>query len=193
MTPCSSASSGLRSTSRTCGRSAASCRLDQHQRDRGLVGSRNVAIGLELTRHAGAGNQCAREREVERRQREGLVVDDLDRRAARPEHYPGPKVGSSAMPAMSSGRRAARSWEDRDALDTGIGPQCSPAQRCRPPPYPLHRIGEIDRTPPTSDLWTMSGDWILSTTGWPALRNGVAAATAASASGASVTGVIGSA
>ena len=42
----------------------------------------HVAVGLEQARHPRARDQVARELQVERRQRQRLVVDDLDRRAA---------------------------------------------------------------------------------------------------------------
>ena len=52
--------------------------LDQQQRDRAHVGSRDIAVGLEHARHAGARNQPARKPKIERRQRQRLVGDDLD-------------------------------------------------------------------------------------------------------------------
>ena len=45
----------------------------------------DVAVGLEDAGYARARDQAAREIEIERRQRQRLVADDLDRRAALPE------------------------------------------------------------------------------------------------------------
>jgi hypothetical protein len=60
--------------------------LDQQERHGIHVRGRNVAVGLEHARHAGAPDQPARELEIERRQRERLVADDLDRGPAAAEH-----------------------------------------------------------------------------------------------------------
>ncbi len=86
MTPVSSARTGLRSISRISGKSATSCdSLTSRQLDGPFVGSRHVAICLEDAGDAGARDQAMRELEIERRQRQRLVVDDLDRGAALPE------------------------------------------------------------------------------------------------------------
>ena len=60
--------------------------LDQRQGDVGLARRRDVAVGLEHPRDAGARDQVAGELHVERRQRQRLVVDDLDRGAAAAEY-----------------------------------------------------------------------------------------------------------
>ena len=56
--------------------------LDEDQRHGALVDGGDVAVGLEDARHARPRDQVARELQVERRQGERLVVDDLDGRAA---------------------------------------------------------------------------------------------------------------
>ena len=56
--------------------------LDQEKSDGLFVRRRHVAVGLEDARHPGAGDQVARQRQIERRQRQRLVVDHLDRGAA---------------------------------------------------------------------------------------------------------------
>jgi hypothetical protein len=60
--------------------------LDQQERDGVDVRGRDVAVGLEHARHAGAPDQLARERKIERRERERLVADDLDRGSPAAEH-----------------------------------------------------------------------------------------------------------
>ena len=59
--------------------------LDQKKLDGALVGGGHVAVSLEDAGDPGAGDEAAREREVERRQRQRLVTDDLNRRASLPE------------------------------------------------------------------------------------------------------------
>ena len=54
--------------------------------DRVDVGARHVAIIFENVGHARTLDHVMRQREIERRQRERAVVDDLDRLAAPPEH-----------------------------------------------------------------------------------------------------------
>ena len=63
--------------------------LDQNHRDGVRLHRRHVAIGAQQPRDAGALDQAARQLQVERRQRQRLVVDDLDRRAAAAEHDDG--------------------------------------------------------------------------------------------------------
>ena len=86
MTPFSSASSGLMSSSTISSRSQTSCdSLHQRQRDGVEIGGRPAAIALELVVDARARDQFLRQREIERRQRQRLVGDHFDRRAAAPE------------------------------------------------------------------------------------------------------------
>ena len=59
--------------------------LDQKKLDGALVGGGHVAVSLEDASDPGARDEAAREREVERRQRQRLVADDFDRRSALPE------------------------------------------------------------------------------------------------------------
>ena len=76
------------SSSRISGTSAASCdSFTSTSADRALVRRRHVAIGLEDARHPRARDQHLGELQVERRQRQRLVVDDLDRGAAAAEHH----------------------------------------------------------------------------------------------------------
>ena len=56
--------------------------LDHEQRDGVDVRGRDVAVSLEHARHPRASDQVARKHEIQRRQRQRLVVDDLDRGAA---------------------------------------------------------------------------------------------------------------
>ena len=59
--------------------------LDQKKLDGTFVGGRHVAVGLENPRHPGARDEPARKLEIERRQRQRLVADDLDRHSPLPE------------------------------------------------------------------------------------------------------------
>ena len=61
--------------------------LDEEERDGVDVGGRDVAISLQHAGDTRPRDQVARELEIERRQRQGLVVDDLDRGAAAAEHH----------------------------------------------------------------------------------------------------------
>ena len=167
--------------------------LDQQQRDRVRVRGRDVAIGLEHARHPRARDQVARERQVERRQRQRLVVDDLDRGAAAAEHddrAEGRIVGEAGDQFARLGSQDHRM--DGDAGDAGVGPRrlarariSATASRTAP------SLVRLSRTPPTSDLCTMSGERILTTTVVPSASNGAAAAAASSASRASSAGAIG--
>ena len=56
--------------------------LDQEQRDGVDVRGRHVAVSLQHAGDPGASDQVAGQREIERRQRQRLVGDDLDRGAA---------------------------------------------------------------------------------------------------------------
>ena len=61
--------------------------LDEEERDGVDVDGRDVAISLQHAGDTRPRDQVARELEIERRQRQGLVVDDLDRGAAAAEHH----------------------------------------------------------------------------------------------------------
>ena len=125
-----------------------------------LVGRRHVAIGLEHARDARARDQVARKLEIERRQRQRLVVDDLDRRAAAAEHddrAEGRIVGDAGDEFARLGPHDHRM--DRHAGDARVGP-CRLARARRMSAVGLaHRAlrwSRLSRTPPTSDLCTMS-------------------------------------
>ena len=60
--------------------------LDQEKLDGACIGGWHVAVGFEDARHARARDQSAGEREVERRQRQRLVVDHFDGGAALAEN-----------------------------------------------------------------------------------------------------------
>ena len=108
----------------------------------------------------------------------------------RPNTTTGPKVGSSARPAISS--RAfgpAHHRLDGDAGDARVGLQ--PLGALEDVGGRLaHRLlaGEVELTPPTSDLCTISGERILTATVPPSARIGRAAAAASSAVAARVDG-----
>ena len=63
--------------------------LDQEKFDGAFVGGGHVAIGLENARDPRARDQPTGQREVERRQRQRLVVDHFDGGAALAEHDDG--------------------------------------------------------------------------------------------------------
>ena len=61
--------------------------------------------------------------------------------------------------------------KDGDAGDPRIGFRgAGPAQNVRCRFTTARSVVRLSRTPPTSDLWTMSGDWILTTTALPSAR-----------------------
>ena len=114
ITPDSSASSGLRSISLTSGQVRGELREPgQHQANRLAVGGGDVAIAVEHARHASPADQIVGEPEIKRRQRQRLVVDDLDRGAASAEHddrSEGLVVGEAGdQLARLAG---ARSWDE---------------------------------------------------------------------------------
>ena len=91
------------SSSRSSGTSAASwASLTRVERDVRDLGRGHIAVAPEQRENPRAPDQLARHLEVERRQRQRLVVEHLDGRSACPNAMTGPKVGSSAMPTMSS-------------------------------------------------------------------------------------------
>ncbi|MNM80697.1 hypothetical protein D3C81_926700 [compost metagenome] len=67
--------------------------LDQYQRHRALIGGRHVAVGLEDARHAGASDHFVGKPQVQRRQRQGLVVDHFHRGTPTAEHHHRPEHG----------------------------------------------------------------------------------------------------
>ena len=120
-------------------------------------------------------DQVVRELEIERRQRQRLVVDDLDRGAAAAEHdhrTEGRIVGNAGD--QLARLRPQDHRMDGDAGDARIAASAARA-RARMS-VAASRTGcaasvRLSRTPPTSDLCTMSGDRILATTvdpPWPA-------------------------
>ena len=111
----------------------------------------------------------------------------------RPNTITGPKVGSSAMPAMSSRAfgRSTIGW-----IVTPVMRASGLAARARSrisavASRTARSLVRLSRTPPTSDLCTMSGDRILTTTVAPSAMSGAATAAASSASRASKAGAIG--
>ena len=60
--------------------------LDEEQGDGVGVRGRNVAVGFEHARNASARDERASQFEIERRERQGLVVDDFDGGAAAAEY-----------------------------------------------------------------------------------------------------------
>ena len=167
--------------------------LDQQEGNRILVGSRNVAVGLEHARHAGARDQLARKFEIERGQRQRLVGDDLDCGPAAPNTMTGPKVGSSAIPAISSralGRRII--GMDRDAGDAGVGLGGLRARQDIGDSL-AHRAfaGEVE--PHAADFGFVNDvrRQNLATTVEPSASSGAATAAASSASRANSAGAIG--
>ena len=81
---------------------------------------------------------------------------------------------------------------DRDAPDAGSGLAALPRARISATASRTARsLVRFSRTPPTSDLCTMSGERILATTVDPPASRGAATAAASSASRASSAGVTG--
>ena len=115
-----------------------------------------------------------RQLEIERRQRQRLVVDDLDRGAAVAEHDDRPEgriVGNAGDQLARLGPQDHRM--DGDAGDAGIGHhRARPARISATASRTASSPARSSRTPPTSDLCTMSGDRILRTTGTPLARCG---------------------
>ena len=164
------------SSSRISGTSAASCAsLTSTRRDRALVGGRHVAIGLEDARHARARDQ---HRRPASRSSGGSAsaLSSMTSTAVppRPNTTTGPKVGSSARPAISSrafGRRTIGCTVTPAIARVGLQPLGA-----------LEDVGAALRTasslvrssstPPMSDLWTMSGDRILTATVPPSAKIG---------------------
>ena len=158
-------------------------KLDQHQRDRVVRRPPDVAIGLEDARDAGARDQVARQIEIERRQRQGLVVDDLDRGAAVAEdddRTEGRVVGHADD--QFARLRTHDHRMDGDAGDARVG-----LGRARPRQNLgggfAHRglAGEVE--PDAADVRfvdDVAATRILTTTRVPSARNGAAAATASS-------------
>ena len=72
--------------------------LNQHVNDAVDVGGRAAAVAFQQCGHARALDLRARQRGVERRQLQRLVLDDLDRGAALPEqdHRPEGGIGGDA-------------------------------------------------------------------------------------------------
>ncbi len=62
------------------------CQLDQRQCQCALVGGRHIAIGLEDARGAGLADQLVGQAQVQRRQRQRLVIDDFNRGTATADH-----------------------------------------------------------------------------------------------------------
>ena len=96
--------------------------LDQEQRDGVDVRGRDVAVSLEHARDPRARDQVARKREIERRQRQRLVVDDLDRGAAAAKD----DDGAEGRIVRNSGDQLARLRAqdhrmNRDAGDASVG------------------------------------------------------------------------
>jgi len=97
--------------------------LDKCEGDIHHFGGGNVAIAFEHARDPRACNQFAGHLEVERRQRQGLVVDHLDRRAALSkgdDWTEGGIVGDAQDEFV--GLRAHDHRLDSDADDACIGP-----------------------------------------------------------------------
>jgi len=60
--------------------------FDEKERNRGFVCRGNIAVGLKNARDARSRDEPARQRQVQRRQRQRLVIDDFDGGAALAEH-----------------------------------------------------------------------------------------------------------
>ena len=82
--------------------------LDEEQRDGVEVRGRHVTVGLEYPGHARARDEVARKLEIKRRSARALSSMTSTAVPPRPNTMTGPKVGSSAIPAINSralGRR----------------------------------------------------------------------------------------
>ena len=100
----------------------------------------------------------------------------------RPNTITGPKVGSSAMPAISS-RAFGRRTIACTVTPVTRAPGFSRSARSKMSRVAWRTASSLVRssfTPPTSDLWTMSGERILTATVPPSARIGRAAAAASS-------------
>ena len=110
--------------------------------------------------------------EVQRRQRQRLVVDDLDRRAAAAEHDHGAEgrvvgdAGDQLARLAAARSSAARSSPSMRAC--GVAALHALAEYRCAAASAASALVRFSRTPPTSDLCTMSGDRILTATAaWP--------------------------
>ena len=170
--PSSSASSGLMSSSATSGRSATSCdSLTSVSGDRVEIRRRPVAVAAEQPGDPRAGDQLARRARMLSGGRPiARSRDHLDRRAALAEEHDRAERG-----VVGDAERSAPAPRGRWTICCTVKP--SIARRGRTPARTVASIsrgGRLDRlgrargrgaTPPTSDLWVMSGDRIFSATG----------------------------
>jgi hypothetical protein len=111
----------------------------------------------------------------------------------RPNTMTGPKVGSSAIPAINS-RAFARTiigWMVTPVMRASGLAARARARISSTASRTARSLVRLSRTPLTSDLCTMSGDRIFATTPDPSSKNGRAAAAASSALRASCAGAIG--
>ena len=195
MTPSWSASTGLRSSSRTSGRSAASCAsLTSTSATASVVRSRHVAIGLEVRATRG----CARSARARASRSSGGSASALSSMTStavppRPNTTTGPKVGSSAIPAISSRAfgRTIIGWMVTPVMRASGLLLRARARISATASRTARSLVRLSRTPPTSDLCTMSGDRIFATTVDPSASSGAATAAASSGSRASSAGAIG--
>ena len=169
------------SSSRISGMSAASCASLTRQRDRVLLrrpARRGRRASSRETRVRAIRSRASLQ--IERRQRQRLVVDDLDRRAAAAEH----DHGAEGRIVGEAGDQLARLRPQDHRLHDDAGDRASGRSafaRARMSSAAVRTASALVRlstTPPTSDLWTMSRDMILSTTVAPCANSVDACATA---------------
>ena len=192
--PSLSARRGLRSSSRISGISAASCASFTSKSAMAFssaAGTSRYALSIRDTRVRAMRSRASLRSSGGSASALSLMTSTPV--PPRPNRITGPKVGSSAIPAISSrafGRKI-------------IGCIVTPVMRA--PGFIAFALARMSvtasrtalsvvrfsRTPPTSDLCTMSGDRILTTTVLPSVRKGAAACTDSSASRASTAGTIG--
>ena len=156
-----------------------------------VVGRRHVAVGLEDARDPRAGDETARQRQIERRQRQCLVVDDFDRGAAVAEDDDGPegRIVGEADDQLAR-IRAHDHRKHGDAVDSRSG--LAARARLSMPPWPDDGLRGDETEQDAADIRLVDdiGRRILENHRVAGGESGSATATASSGLRASTAGVI---
>ncbi len=155
-TPVSSTSNGLISRSRSSGISAAICAsLTRTIATASVLDRGHVAIGAQQPRDTGPPDKVAGQLQIERRKRQRLVVDDLDRRAAVAEHDDSAKgrIVGEAQNQLTRLRPHHHRLNNRRRKSAPPGAALSPARGYRAvAARTASTLVRLRTTPPTSDL-----------------------------------------
>ncbi len=162
-------------------------------RDLRSVDRRHVAIAGHLFGNAGAGDHVPGDPHVERWQSQRPVLDQLHRLAATAEEHDraeGRIIGEADDELDGAG--PVNHGLDHDAVDARLGHiAANPRQHLGDGGGDGSRVARPRRTPPTSDLWVMSGDRIFTAMACPWSRKGAAKATPLLAVRAAAIGTVG--